>query len=110
LHREDDHVEHCIRRSPKEWCARKKKSDLEKALQLFDDGRVLEAAKLGLPVAQGQMAKNNYAGQNGFCHTSRRTLTRVSSLQNWLLREEISMGGIGLGGPTWKVTVLRKTI
>jgi TPR repeat protein len=50
----------------KDWCARKKKSDLEKAQQLFDEGKVLEAAKLGLPRAQGHMVSNYYHGRNGF--------------------------------------------
>jgi hypothetical protein len=50
----------------KEWRARKKKFDLEKAQQLFDEGKVLEAAKLGLPEAQGKMAGNYFLGEDGF--------------------------------------------
>jgi TPR repeat protein len=45
-----------------DWGVRKKISDLEKAQQLFDEGKVLEAAKLGHPKAQGEMAKNYYSG------------------------------------------------
>jgi TPR repeat protein len=48
------------------WGARKKKSDFEKAQQLFSDGKVLEAAKLGLPRAQGKMAQHYSMGENGF--------------------------------------------
>jgi TPR repeat protein len=50
----------------KEWCARKRNSDLKKAQQLFDEGNVLEAAKLGLRGAQGLMAQNYWSGKNGF--------------------------------------------
>jgi TPR repeat protein len=49
-----------------EWCERKKKSGLKKPQQLFDEGKVLEAAKLGLPQPQGKVAHNYNLGDNGF--------------------------------------------
>lgn len=48
------------------WNEKKKKNDLTLAQKLFQEGRVLEAAKLGLTKAQGEVAINYYEGQNGF--------------------------------------------
>jgi hypothetical protein len=50
----------------KEWCERKRKFGLKKAEQLFDEGKVVEAAKLGLPRAQLEMTCNYISGLNGF--------------------------------------------
>ena len=36
----------------------KRKADLAKTQQMFREGRVLEAAKLGLPGAQGEMTEH----------------------------------------------------
>ena len=47
------------------WYARKKVVELEMARKLFDEGRVLEAAKLGLPKAMGEMAWRYFYGQDG---------------------------------------------
>jgi len=47
------------------WRARKKGLDLKKAQALFDTGDVLEAAKLGLPEAQGKMAESYFFGSDG---------------------------------------------
>ena len=89
------------------WGARKKKSDFEKAQQLFSDGKVLEAAKLGLPRAQGKMAQHYSMGER---MASRKTSTNVLSSQNWPQRAGIDLGSFGLGWPTIVVKVLRKTL
>ena len=39
--------------------------DLKRAQELFDAGRVMDAAKLGLPKAQGIMATRFYSGKDG---------------------------------------------
>jgi TPR repeat protein len=44
----------------------KKNPILRKLKKLCDEGKVLEAAKLGLPEAQGMMANNYWQGENGF--------------------------------------------
>ena len=49
-----------------EWLERKKEVDLAKAQKLYDEGKVLEAANLGLPEAQGKMAHYHYFGLHGF--------------------------------------------
>ena len=49
-----------------EWLARKKKVDLAKAQKFFAEGKVLEAAKLGLSTAQAYMSDNYFFGTNGF--------------------------------------------
>ena len=49
-----------------EWFTRKKLSDLEKAQDFYDKGKVLEAAKLGLPKAQEMMAEIYCTGKSGF--------------------------------------------
>jgi len=49
-----------------DWLARKKAFDLVKAQILYDEGRVYEAANLGLPQAQGRMAENYFFGTNNF--------------------------------------------
>jgi len=50
----------------KDWFARKKKFDLLKAKLLYDEGRVLEAANLGLPKAQGKVSSYYYHGDHDF--------------------------------------------
>ena len=47
------------------WLASQKKVNLAKAQVFFDEGRVLEAAQLGLPEAQGVMAERYYFGKDG---------------------------------------------
>jgi len=47
------------------WREKKRGMDLKRAKELFDDGRVLDAAKLGLPKAQGIMANRYYWGKTG---------------------------------------------
>ena len=44
----------------KDWLKRKRAVDLAKAQALYDGGRISEAAKLGLPVALGEMASRSY--------------------------------------------------
>jgi len=47
------------------WQSKKRGSDLKRAQAMFDAGRVLDAAKLGLPRAQGEMALRCYLGSQG---------------------------------------------
>ena len=49
----------------KGWKEKKKEADLVKAQKLYDEGSVMDAAKLGLPVAQGEIANWYYNGTNG---------------------------------------------
>ena len=49
----------------KAWHARKKVVDLEQAKKMFDEGRILDAAKLGHPAAMGKMAYRYYRGNEG---------------------------------------------
>ena len=48
-----------------EWLERKHKQSPEHAQELFDEGKVEEAAELGLPEAQGEMAQRCYLGSHG---------------------------------------------
>jgi TPR repeat protein len=48
-----------------EYLERKEAVDLEQAQKLFDEGKVEEAAELGLPKAQGLMANRCYFGTHG---------------------------------------------
>jgi TPR repeat protein len=47
------------------WHDRKRALDLVKARKMYDEGRVLDAAKLGLPKAQAKVAKWYLRGTNG---------------------------------------------
>lgn len=47
------------------WKETKKNLDLVKAKKLFDDGCILDAAKLGLPKAQSMVSKCYFHGING---------------------------------------------
>lgn len=47
------------------WKEKKKVIDLAKAKKLFKEGSVMDAAKLGLPAAQGRVAHWYYNGTNG---------------------------------------------
>ena len=48
-----------------EWREKKKTLDLKQAQEMYDAGRVLDAAKLGLPKAQGVMAVRCHHGTYG---------------------------------------------
>ena len=47
------------------YLERKETSSLEQAQKLFDEGKVEEAAELGLPEAQGEMANRCHCGRDG---------------------------------------------
>ena len=47
------------------WKKKKKALDLFQANILYDEGKVLEAAKLGLPIAQGEVSMWYFFGHNG---------------------------------------------
>jgi len=47
------------------WKAKKKEIDLTKAKKLYAEGLIMDAAKLGLPKAQGKVASWYYNGTNG---------------------------------------------
>ena len=56
------------------WKEMKKEHDLDKANTLYDEGRILDAAKLGLPKAQGEVPEWYYYGSDGVKKDRRKSL------------------------------------
>eukprot|EP00613_Pedinella_sp_CCMP2098_P019042 CAMPEP_0171753184 /NCGR_PEP_ID=MMETSP0991-20121206/43068_1 /TAXON_ID=483369 /ORGANISM="non described non described, Strain CCMP2098" /LENGTH=418 /DNA_ID=CAMNT_0012354725 /DNA_START=365 /DNA_END=1621 /DNA_ORIENTATION=+ len=83
----------------KEWLDKKNELNLEKARELFRKGEILEAAKLGLPVAQGMVSKLYFLGGIGFQKDYKKALDfALKAAENGDLRGQSALAWMHMYG------------